>query len=115
MDKKSIAGQGLKEFIGDSGVVDRLVCNISKEQTSKVTYSMKEVRNHKIDLHVAKPDRHNQSKVEVVITEMRKKLFCIILRKKVPCRLWDYVIKWVTETMQKTDSLAGSLNYRNSL
>ena len=48
---------------------------------------MKEFRKHGIDLHVTEPDRHNQSKVEGVIREMRKKLFCVILRKKVTRRL----------------------------
>ena len=31
MEKKSLAGQGMREFIGDFGVMDRLLCDISKE------------------------------------------------------------------------------------
>ena len=37
MEKKSLAGQGLREFITDFGIMDRLVCDESKEQTSKGT------------------------------------------------------------------------------
>ena len=33
--KNSLAGQGPREFIGDFGVMDRLVCDGSKEHTSK--------------------------------------------------------------------------------
>ena len=56
MEKKSLAGQGLREFISDFGVMDRLVCDGSKDQTSKGTDFMKEVGNHGIDLHVTKTD-----------------------------------------------------------
>ena len=57
----------MREFIADSGVMDRLVSDGSKEQTTEGIYFMKEVRKHRIDLHVTEPDRHNQSKVEGVI------------------------------------------------
>ena len=42
---------------------------------------MKESRKHGIYIHVANPDRHNQSKVEGVIREMWKKWFIVILRQ----------------------------------
>ena len=54
---------------------------------------MKEVQNHGIDPHVTNPDRHNQSKFKDVKREMRKKWFGVMLRKKVPHKLWDYGIK----------------------
>ena len=73
--------------------MDRLVCDRYKEQTSKGTDFMKEVQKHRIDLQATDPDRHNQSKVEGVIREMCKKWFIIMLRKKVPHRLWDYGLK----------------------
>ena len=73
MDKKSLAGQGLREFIGYFGVMGRLVCNRYKEQTSKGTYFMIEIQKHGINLHFTKPDHHNQSKGEVVIREICKK------------------------------------------
>ena len=37
MEKKSKVGQGLREFIADFGVMDRLVCDGSKEKTEKGT------------------------------------------------------------------------------
>ena len=57
--------------------------------------SMKEVRKHRIDLHITEPNHHNQSKVEGVIREVRKKWFRVMLIKKGPHRLWDYGLKWV--------------------
>ena len=40
-EKMILAGQGLREFIGDFGVMDHLVFYGSKEQTSNGTYFMK--------------------------------------------------------------------------
>ena len=115
MEKNILAGQGPMEFIVNFGVMDRLVCNGSKVQTSKGTDFMKEIRKHGIDLHVTNPDYHNQSNVEGVIREMRNKWFHRMLIKKVPHRLWYYGLKWVAYIMQRTAGLAGSLHYRNSL
>ena len=115
MDKKSLAGQGLREFIGHFGVMGRLVCNRYKEQTSKGTYFMIEIQKHGINLHFTKPDHHNQSNVECVIIEIHNKWFWVMLRKKVPQRLWGYGLKWVEEIMQRTAVSAGSLHYRTSL
>ena len=105
----------MREFIVNLGVMDRLVCNRSKEQTSWGTYFMKEVHKHGIELHVTEPYFHNQSKVEGVIREMRKKLCHVMLRMKTLHMLWYYGIKWVAEIMQRTAGLAGSLHYCTSL
>ena len=115
MEKKSLAGQGLGEFIANFGVMERLVCHGSKEQTAKGGNFMKEVRKHGIDLQVTDPDCHNHSKVEVVIKEMQKKWFRFMLRKKVPHRLRGYGLKWVAEIIQRNVGSAGSLNYLTSL
>ena len=76
---------------------------------------MKEVLKQGIYLHVTNPYFHNQSKVEGVIREMRKKCFHVIIRTKVPQRLWDYGLKWVADIMQRNYGSAGSLHYRTSL
>ena len=72
---------------------------------------MKEFHKHGIDLHVTEPDCHNQSKVEGVIREMRKKWFHVMLKKKVPHRLWYYGLTWVAEIIQRTEGLEGYLHY----
>ena len=95
--------------------MDRLVCDESKEKTSKGADFMKKVRNQWIGLHITKPYCHNQSKVEGVISEMRKKWFIVMLRKKFPHRLWDYGIKWVTDIMQRNAGSAAYLHCRTSL
>ena len=115
MDKKSSAGQALKQFIADFGVPDRIVCDSSGEQTGKRTEFAATVRKHGIDIHLTEPDHHNQSKVEGVIRELRKRLFRVMLKQRVPNRLWDYGICWVCEIMQRTASNSGRLQGRTPL
>ena len=115
MEHKSSAGQALKQFISDFGIPNKLVCDGAAEQVGKRTEFQATVRKHAIDLHVTEPDRHNQSKVERVVREIRKRWFRIMLKKKVPKRLWDYGIKWVCEVMQRTASTSGDLSGRTAL
>ena len=37
-----------------------------------------------------------------MIREIWNKWFIVMLRRKVPYRLWDYGLKWVAEIMQRT-------------
>ena len=115
MDKNSLSGKALRELIGNFWVMGCLVCNGFKEQNSKGADFMKEVRKHRVYLHVTKPDCHNQSKVEVVIREMRKKWFYVMLINKVPHRLRNYGLEWVEEIMHSTVGSAGYLHYCTSL
>ena len=115
MEKKSDAGAGLQQFISDFGVPDTLLCDGSKEQTGKRTTFREQVRKHAIDLQVTEPYRHNQSKVEGVIREIRKRWFRVMHKQRVPRRLWDYGIRWVCETMQRTARQSGDLDGRTSL
>ena len=72
MESKSSAGQGLKQFIVDYGVPNKIICDGSAEQTGKHTEFPNIVRKHGIALHCTELSRHNQSKVEGVIQELRK-------------------------------------------
>ena len=73
MEKKSCAGQALKQFIVEFGVPDRIVCDGLGEQTGKRTEFAATVRKHGIDLQLMEPNCHNQSKVEGVIQELCKR------------------------------------------
>ena len=97
MESKGLAGDALKQFITDFGVPDQIICDGSKEQTKRGTTFMEQLRKHHIDLHTTEPGRYNQSKVEGIIRELRKNWFRTMHRKRVPKRLWDYGLKWVSE------------------
>ena len=115
MDKKSSAGQALKQFIADFGIPDQIVCDGLGEQMGKRTEFTATVRKHSIDIHLTEPDRHIQSKVVGVIHELRKRWFRVMLKQCVPNRLWDYGICWVCEIMQCTASNSGRLHGRTPL
>ena len=74
MESKSLAGDALKEFFTDYGVPDKIIMDSTGEQTGKRSTFMEQVRKHHIDYHVTEPERYNQSWVEGVIWEIRKKM-----------------------------------------
>ena len=90
------------------------MCDGAAKQVGKRTEFQSTVRKHAIDFHVTEPHRHNQSKVEGVVWEIRKCWFQVML-KKIPKQLWDYGIKWVCEVMQHTASTSGDLSRRTAL
>ena len=110
MDKKSKAGDALKLFCQEFGVPERLTFDGSKEQTSKGTEFMKQVRTHNINYHISEPDLHNQNPVEGCIRELRRKWYRIMIQKRVPEKFWDYGLRWVSETSNMTYTSAGCLS-----
>ena len=72
MDNKGKAGDALKEFCRDFGVLDHLKFDEYREQTCKGTTFMKTVRHYNIDYQISEPDLHNQSPAEGVICELLK-------------------------------------------
>ena len=99
MDSKGKAGDALRLFCQELGVPEKLTFDGSKEQTEKNTQFMKQIRTHNIDYHISEPNLHNQNPVEGVIRELRRKWYRVMIRKRVPNELWDYGLKWVSETM----------------
>ena len=106
MDTKRKAGDALRTFCQEFGVPDKLAFDGSKEQWQRKTEFMKQIRKSDIDFHVIEPDRHNQNPCEGVIREVRRKWFRTMIRKRVPRRLWDYGMRWVCKTMQRTSTQA---------
>ena len=110
MDSKKKAGNALRLFCQEFGAPEKLTFDGSKEQTKKGTEFMKQIRTHNIDYHICEPDLHNQNPVEGAIREVRRKCYRIMVRNRVPQKLWDYGMKWVTDTSALTFSSARSLD-----
>ena len=91
----SAAGDSLRRFIHDYGQPERLTFDRLQEQCGKKTEFMKNVRQYSVDYHITEPERPNHNFSERVIREIRKKWFQIMVKKKVPRRLWDYGLRWV--------------------
>ena len=71
---------------------------------------MKQIRSNDINFHITEPDLHKQNPAEGVIREIRRKWYRVMIRKRVPTRLWDYGMRWVTDVMSITHTSAGDLN-----
>ena len=115
MSSKKQAGDSLRLFCQEFGVPERLTFDGSKEQTGKHTEFMKQIRTHDIDYHISEPDLHNQNPVEGTIRELRRKWYRVMVRKRIPKQLWDYGLRWVSETSSLTHSTAGQFNRQGQI
>jgi hypothetical protein len=75
MEKKSMAGLALRQFVRDFGVPEKLTSDGASEQTGPKTEFMKTVRKYDIDHHVSKRHRPIQNRAESVIRELKRKWF----------------------------------------
>ena len=102
MDSKAKAGDALRTFCQEFGVPERLTMDGGGEQAGRKTEFMKQVRRNRIQVHLSEPELHNQNPAEGVIREVRKCWYRVMFKKQVPRRLWDYGMRWVCDTMQRT-------------
>ena len=59
---------------------------------------MKTVRKYDTQYHISSPRRPNESPDEGSIREVKKRWYCIIITNKVPEKLWDYGLVWISKT-----------------
>ena len=100
---KSI-GFSLKDFISDFGAPEHLTFDGASAQVGRNTLFMQTLRQHSIKYHVSSPRRPNENPAEGSIREIKKRWYRIMMKKKVPPRLWDYGIVWTCETANLTVS-----------
>ena len=91
-------GDSLTQFISDYGVPERLTFDGASVQTGPKTRFMDAIRRYEIKYHVSGPRRPNENPAEQGIHELKKRWYRLMLKKKVPPRLWDYGFTWVCET-----------------
>jgi hypothetical protein len=115
MEKKSMAGAALRQFIRDFGVPEKLTFDGSGKQTGLETEFMKHVRDYAIDYHVTEPNRPQQNRAETVIREVKKRWFRQMVKRKVSKRLWDYGIVWACEVMLMMSNSSFSLDGRTPM
>ena len=100
-------GDTLTQFIvSDYGIPERLTFDGASVQTGPKTRFMDAIRKHEIKYHVSGPRRPNENPAEQSIHEIKKRWYHIMLKKKVPTRLWDYSFVWVCETENLSANLS---------
>ena len=65
---------------------------------------MKEVHRQGFEYDISEPDLHNHNR------EVRHKWYRSMVNKRVPRKLWDYVVSWVSEVISTSRSSANSFN-----
>jgi hypothetical protein len=115
MEKKSMAGAALRQFIRDYGVPEQLTFDGAAEQVKPKTEFMKHIRDYGIDYHIIKPHRPQQNRAETVIREVKKRWFRQMVKRNVPKRLWDYGIVWACEIMSLTSNSTFNLDGRTPM
>jgi Reverse transcriptase (RNA-dependent DNA polymerase) len=91
-------GDSLTQFISDYGAPERLTFDGASVQTGPKTRFMDAIRRYEIKYHVSGPRRPNENPAEQGIHDLKKRWYRLMLKKKVPPRLWDYGFTWVCET-----------------
>ena len=109
MSSKDQAGLALGEFINEFGMMKELVMDGAAEQIGKNTDMMKRIRKYDIIHHRTEPEQHNQNRAESAIRELKKKWFRVMVKHKVPKRLWDYGLHWCCDISQRTPNSVFSL------
>lgn len=115
MRTKAQAGQALKEFIQDYGVMDTLITDGANEQTGKGTEMVNQVNKYDIKHKVIEPERYNQNCAESAIRELKRRWYRIMVRKDIPGCLWDYGLRWVSDIMQQSTNRVHALHDRTPI
>ena len=108
-------GQSLHDFSHDFGVPEHLTFDGYSAQVGKNTEFFKAVRKYKIDYHVSSPRRPNENPAEGTIRELKRRFYRVLVRKRVPRRLWDYLMTWICETNNLSVSSSKYANGRTAI
>lgn len=91
-------GDTITQLIRDYGAPEHLRFDGASVQTGPKTRCMSAIRKNEIKYHVSGPRRPNENPTEHSIHEVKKCWYRIMLKRRVPARLWDYGFAWVCET-----------------
>jgi len=102
MVSKSAAGDALQHFISDVGIPDIMVTDNAPELTGRDSEFQKVCRHYKIKTRQTEPYTPRQNRAELAIQEIKKRWRTKMTQRKVPKRLWDYGLVWVSEIANRT-------------
>jgi hypothetical protein len=108
-------GEALDDFVHDFGAPEHLTFDGHQSQVGKNTHFNKSLRKYQIDYHVSAPRRPNENPAEGAIREIKRRFYRIMNNKRVPKRVWDYLVLWVCETASLTVSSSKYANGRTPI
>lgn len=108
-------GRSLRDFSHDFGVPEHLTMDGAMAQVGEHTLFSKTIREYEIKYHVSQPRRPNENPAEGCIRELKKRWYRIMMKRKVPRRLWDFIFVWISETGNLSVSSSHYAKGRTSL
>jgi hypothetical protein len=94
----------LKDLINEIGKPAKLLMDGAQVQTGTHKTFMKIIRQYGINYHISEPYQHNKNPVEGNICKLKKRWYCIMVKRGVPKRIWDFGLVWATEIGNMTVS-----------
>ena len=91
-------GESLYGFVHYFGAPSHLNFDGHLSQVGRHTKFNKGLRKFGIGYHISSPQRSNENPAESCIREVKRRFFRILTCQKVPMRLWDYLMIWISET-----------------
>ena len=91
-------GYSYRDSSHDFGIPEYLTFDIYSAQVGRNTLFMKTVIKYNTQYHISSPRKPNENPAEGSIREPNKRWYHIMLKNKVPKRLWGYGLVWISKT-----------------
>ena len=91
-------GGTLLDVLNNVGVPNEMVTDLASEMVGQHTPFRKELTKRGVKMTNAEKGRHGQNAIaELEIDQIKRRWKDLMIRKKVPARLWDYALVWISE------------------
>lgn len=104
MTSKSEAGHMLDRHCQEVGIPNKLIYDGASEQVGKDTKFQRSIRHYRIDGREIEPFTPEQNAAEKSVRIIKSRWKWLMVRKRVPKRLWDMAMVWVAQIYSRTAS-----------
>ena len=80
------------DFVHEYGAPEKLTFDGAMSQVGRNTLFKSMLRKMDIPFHVSSPRRPNENPAESKIRELKSRWYRVMVKKRVPRRLWDFVL-----------------------
>ena len=91
-------GYSYRDFSHDFGIPEHLKFDGYSAEVGRNVLFMKTDKKYDQQYHISIPRRLNENPDEGSISELKKRWYRIMIKKKFPERLWDYGKVWISQT-----------------
>jgi hypothetical protein len=107
MVSKGEAGELLDRFVDDVGIPNEVVYDGAGEQTGRRSKFEQLIRHYKISNNAIEPFSPWQNKAESGIRIIKARWKRLMIKRKVPKRLWDFALVWIVQIYSRSANKDG--------